>query len=416
MPDLMTCGFNFPASLRSKSLWPLALDEPYRLDAKAPGDAVFFNSNPEPMLFGKNVARMNRANSRKYRDWRNCRGRLSKFVKALRHAATVLYNAGPETMKCFWSDEMRRFFTVSCVLAILAPAVCSQKSVFENVKISRHRSAENRVLVDKLGSLTFDDTARRLVFKSGNRDTIDVGYGEVEKAVYEVTTHMRAGGTPRAISFVEVPFGAIVASPLAAVHVDSHWFYFHYRDGDSEASVLMEVPEATSDQLVSKASGVFGPRMTLTKFAEKAVDVKLRDLKDLSSKQVVNVDKKNHPLPETRPDKATVVVVCPTLAAHRAGSGGDFRVFANGEVIAVNKLGTYSFAYLDPAKHQLVSQRQNASGFETDLEAGQQYFFLQNTFQNGLSAAETVLSRNSPELVGYLLDGSYFSDWKPKAK
>jgi len=25
---------------------------------------------------------------------------------------------------------------------------------------------------------------------------------------------------------------------------------------------------------------------------------------------------------------------------------------------------------------------------------------------------ETSLSRNSPELVNYLLDGSYYSDWK----
>ncbi len=91
-------------------------------------------------------------------------------------------------------------------------------------------------------------------------------------------------------------------------------------------------------------------------------------------------------------------------------------MYANGEVIAVNRLGTYSFAYLDAGKYRLVSQQQNASGFEMELEAGNEYFFLQNTFQDGLSAAETVLSRNSPELVNYLLDGSYFSDWKPKAK
>jgi len=48
-----------------------------------------------------------------------------------------------------------------------------------------------------------------------------------------------------------------------------------------------------------------------------------------------------------------------------------------------------------------------------DLEAGREYFFLQNTFESGL---RTVLSRNSPELVSYLVEGSYFSDWKPKEK
>jgi hypothetical protein len=91
---------------------------------------------------------------------------------------------------------------------------------------------------------------------------------------------------------------------------------------------------------------------------------------------VVKVEKSNHPLPETRPDKATVIVVCPTLAAHRAGSGVQFRIFANDEVVAVNRLGTYSFSYLDPGKYRLVSQRENASGFEMKLEAGANVLLL----------------------------------------
>jgi hypothetical protein len=47
------------------------------------------------------------------------------------------------------------------------------------------------------------------------------------------------------------------------------------------------------------------------------------------------------------------------------------------------------------------------------LEGGQEYFFVQNTFQ-GVFKAETALSRNSGELVMYLVEGSYFSNWKPK--
>jgi hypothetical protein len=79
-------------------------------------------------------------------------------------------------------------------------------------------------------------------------------------------------------------------------------------------------------------------------------------------------------------------------------------------------MGTYSFAYLDPGKYRLVSQQENANGFEMELEAGREYFFLQNTFQEGLTPQVTALSRNSPELVTYLLNGSYFSDWKNKRK
>lgn len=311
---------------------------------------------------------------------------------------------------------MRKLSTLILLLLFSASGLSAQKTVFQDVKIRRHRSADKRVLVDRLGTLTFDDSAHKLIFKGDFGDRIEVGYDDVEKVVSEVTTHMRGGGVSRAISFVEFPFGAMAGSLIGGVHVNSHWLYLRYRNGGDDGSVLIEAPEGSSDQIVGKAAVVFGSRMTVTNFPEKATDVKLADLKGLKSKQGVKVDEKNHPLPEAKPDKATVVVVCPTLAAHRIGSGSRFRLFADDDVIAVNRLGTYSFAYLDPGRYRLVSQQQNASGFEIDLEPGQRYFFLQNTFQNGLSAAETVLSRNSPELVGYLLDGSYFSDWKPKEK
>jgi hypothetical protein len=121
-------------------------------------------------------------------------------------------------------------------------------------------------------------------------------------------------------------------------------------------------------------------------------------------------------MPEIKEDKATVVVVCPPLAARFAGTGSQVKLHANEQVIAVNVMGTYSFAYLDPGKYLLVSQGENANGFEMELEAGREYFFLQNTFQQTITPNQTSLSRNSPELVTFLLDGSYYSDWKVKQK
>ena len=115
-------------------------------------------------------------------------------------------------------------------------------------------------------------------------------------------------------------------------------------------------------------------------------------------------------------DKAAVVVVCPPLAARYAGRGIQFKLHANDQVVAVNRMGTYRFAYLDPGKYRLVSQAENANGFDRELEAGHRYYFLQNPFQQTISPNQTALSRNSPELVTYLIDGSYFSDWKPKEK
>jgi hypothetical protein len=308
---------------------------------------------------------------------------------------------------------MRRLLILTWIVALSGSVLSAQKTVFENVKIRRHRSVERRLLADKLGKLTFDDSARKLTFKSDAGDDIQVGYDDVEKVVSEVTTHMR-GGASRALTFVEIPVGAIAASVIGGAHVDSHWLYLRYRSAGVEVPVLIEIPQATSEQIISKASAVFGDRMSVTNFPEKAADINPDDLKGLKSKQVVKVDEKNHPVPETKPDKATLVIVCPTLPAHRAGSGVDFRLFADDQVVAINRLGIYSFAYLQPGKYQLVSQGNNVNGFEMDLEAGREYFFLQNTFGSGPSATETVLSRNSPELVSYLVEGSYFSDWKPK--
>jgi len=131
----------------------------------------------------------------------------------------------------------------------------------------------------------------------------------------------------------------------------------------------------------------------------------------LKSRESMKLDRTTHPLPEVKPDKATIVVVCPPLAARNTGWGNQFKLHANGKVIAVNKMGTYSIAYVDPGKYSLISQSENANGFDMDLEAGKTYYFIQETFQ-GIVKGHTMLSRNSPEVVMYLVDGAYFSDWK----
>jgi hypothetical protein len=48
-----------------------------------------------------------------------------------------------------------------------------------------------------------------------------------------------------------------------------------------------------------------------------------------------------------------------------------------------------------------------------ELEGGKTYYFLQNTFQ-GVFKWKTKLSHNSPELVTYLMSGTYLSDWSRK--
>jgi hypothetical protein len=54
---------------------------------------------------------------------------------------------------------------------------------FEDVKIRRHKSAEKRQLVDKIGVLSFDDDARKLTFRSEAGDNFAVPYSECSPAI-----------------------------------------------------------------------------------------------------------------------------------------------------------------------------------------------------------------------------------------
>lgn len=313
---------------------------------------------------------------------------------------------------------MRRLAALTILLSLATLCLCTDTQTFGHVKIRRHRSAENRVMVDKVGVLTFDDANRRFSFKTSVGDKFDVqdkvvvGYDDVTKVVFEVTTHMRGGGWAQVISAASIP-GAIVGPAIAGQHVHDYWFYFEYKNGDHNEQVLLEVPKDSSQKVIDEATSVFGSRVTMSEFQQQGDEINREQLPDLKSKHALKINKADRPVPEVKPDKATIVVVCPPLAARDSGKGNQFKLHANDHVIAVNRAGTYSFAYLDPGKYRLVSQSENANGFEMELEAGKTYYFLQNTFQ-GAFRWQTKLSRNSPELVTYLMSGTYFSEWSLK--
>jgi hypothetical protein len=199
---------------------------------------------------------------------------------------------------------------------------------------------------------------------------------------------------------------------MARGHIQNYFFYLEY-GSNGKGEQLLEVPRESSKDVIAEATRSFGSKVTPSDYQEQGEQIDPAKLPGAKSKDALKVDKHNHPLPEAKAGKALVVVVCPALAARYAGRGNQFKLHANDRVIAVNKQGTYSFAYLDPGKYRLVSQSENAYGFEMELAAGKSYYFLQNTF-GGVLKNDTSLSRHSPELVMYLLNGSYYSDWKPK--
>jgi len=313
---------------------------------------------------------------------------------------------------------MRRLLVLIVLLASSVLSAAAEPETFKHVKIHRRRSDHDRVLVDKVGTLTFDDANRKFTFekpaedKFDTREHVEVPYDSVTKILFETTTHMRGGALAMAVN--AVPFAGPVAGPaIAGEHVQNYWFYFEYKNGEEITNCLLEVPRDSSERVIEKANSLFGSRVTIATFPEVGEAVEPEKLPDLKSKHSLRIDKKNNPLPVVKSDKATIVLVCPPLAARYTGSGNQFKLHANDRVVAVNREGTYSFAYLDPGKYHLVSQSENANGFDMELEAGKTYYFLQNTFQ-GVFKGRTALSHNSPELVNYLMSGTYFVEWSRK--
>jgi hypothetical protein len=119
------------------------------------------------------------------------------------------------------------------------------------------------------------------------------------------------------------------------------------------------------------------------------------------------------PIPAVRPDMALVVVVCPAIDGDHAGGGSQYRLYANGTIVAVTKMGTYNYLFLEPGRYTLLSKAGNASALDIQLEAGEEYDFFQNTFSGWVSVKNT-LTRQSRELVSYEVRGAYYATWQPK--
>ncbi len=295
-----------------------------------------------------------------------------------------------------------------CVLALLVCThLVAEQVVFNKVKVRFNRSAKDPRLIDKDVDLVFDDTAQKLIVRSTEKP-LDISYGDVERVVFDVSSHMRGGAMSQMV-------GGLVGAAMAAKHVNDYWCYLEYKDKEGRTrKYMLEIDKESSAQVIEKMKGLMGEKVTVAEFPEKEEKIEKNTLKDLQSKHDLKIEKANRPLPELKPDKALVVVVCPALAARYAGKGNQYKLHANDRVVAVNKMGTYNFFYLDPGEYLLVSQTENASGFKINLETGKDYYFLQNTFM-GMWKAHTTLTRQTKELVLYEMSGTYYANWKRKS-
>jgi hypothetical protein len=153
-----------------------------------------------------------------------------------------------------------------------------------------------------------------------------------------------------------------------------------------------------------------------TRFEEKQREIPKEEMKALEDDYTVTVKKGEPPaVPGVRANQALVVVVCPAVDTADTGRGSQYRLYANGKIIAVNRMGTHNFVFLDPGRYTLMTKAGNAGELTMDLEAGKDYYFFQNTFM-GFASTKNTLTRQSKELVTYELTGTYPVEWQPKVK
>jgi hypothetical protein len=303
---------------------------------------------------------------------------------------------------------MTRVALAVCCLSwvLLASAAGAEPLTFRDLKARFNKSATSRPLVDKNAVLTLDDDTRRLTVQTQPRP-LAIGYDQVRAIVFDVSTHMRGGALASLV-------GGVAGAAIASQHVDDYWMHIAYADGNGAArTYMLEIPQHASSAIIEKMQALFPGLVTVTAFDEKETVIDKDTLTDLPSKHELKIDEKTRPMPEATAGKALIVVVCPPLAARYTGKGPQFKLHANDRVIAVNKPGTYSFAALEPGEYLFVAQTENASGFRMTVEAGKEYYLLQNMFA-GMWKARTKLSRHSKELVMYELSGAHYANWTRK--
>ena len=275
------------------------------------------------------------------------------------------------------------------------------------------KSGANRGMDSEDALLFLDEAGGRLEVRHGTHP-LAVRFGDIRKVVFEVSRHMRGGVGLAWANAAGIP----VASEAYTGDVYDFWCLLRYQGpGDQTLSYLMELRKETAGQILGRMRALLGERVEVADFPEQEKEVEKDSLKAIDSRQDMEVDKVNHPVPETRPDKALVVVVCPWFPTGRSEPKiFQQKLHANDQVVAINKMGTYCFCYLDPGAYRLISQASNATGFAMALEAGKDYYFFQNTYieMSFLITVKTSLTRQTKELALYELNGAKLSVWKKK--
>lgn len=302
-------------------------------------------------------------------------------------------------------QNMRHFLLWMC-LAAWGGAAWAQQSTFDKVLIRFPESASDHRMVEKHLSLIFDDASKRLSGRGDSRP-FDLPYDSIQKVVFDASTRSR-NGVYRNLRYTLNAEATLFGTIMENKKVTDYWCYIESKSDAGLNPYLLAIDRDHAQEVRQKMLSLFANRVVVADY-QQFPDYDIKQLQDSDAEYKLKPDKTNQPKPELRPDKALLVVVCPSPGPRSSGHAYQNKLHANDHVVAVNGWGMYSFAYLEPGEYTLVSQRDNARGGKMTLEAGKGYYFFQDTYLGWDHL--TGLSRHSEELVMYELQGSYYANW-----
>ena len=260
--------------------------------------------------------------------------------------------------------------------------------------------------------LVIDTVGQRLAVKN-KRLPLNINLSQVKKLTFDVSSHMRGGKGDGGGGLL----GGVIAAKIQGGSVTDHWCVIEYVD-DAGAShrYLLEVSNEQASDVLALLKRLLPSAVEDVRFAEEQREVSKEGMAPFDDDYDVTVLKKNcPPIPAAHPESALVVVAAPTVDFDDAGSGGQYRLYVNHNIVAVNKIGTYAFFRLAPGTYSLLSKAGNLSAIDVTVEAGKEYYFFQNTFM-GFTSMKTRLTRQTEALVRQEITGMYFAEWHPKAR
>ena len=158
-----------------------------------------------------------------------------------------------------------------------ADLIWPQETVFNKVKTRFSKGDKDRQLREQDANLIFDEGMRKLTAKNAE-NPLDVTYDEIQRVVFDVSTHMRGGRVGQMVAAVAGAPGVAIS----AAHVNDYWCYIEYSGTDGVThSYLLEIDKASSQKVIDKMQVLFGDKVTIADFPEKESKIEKKTLKDL---------------------------------------------------------------------------------------------------------------------------------------